>query len=92
MNNAKRTTTLDSFIINKLKNISIASPNPNPNVDSHTEATDINSNQHAVNSNVNDMTISLLSPENDHSSIENNRDGFYKFTTFERRESILLFC
>ena len=80
MNKPKRTATLGSFIIEKLRNISKAFSNSNPNVDTHTETTDVNLNQHTINSHVNEMTIPLLSPKNDRSSIDNNDDGFMNST------------
>ena len=60
MNKSKRTTALASFIIKKMKNISIASSNPNPSVDVHTGTTGVNFNQHAVSSNINGMVMTLL--------------------------------
>ena len=56
MNKPKRTAILDSFIIKKLKNIVIISSNSTPNIDLHTETTDINLNQHAISRNINEMT------------------------------------
>ena len=73
MNKSERTVTLDSFIMKKLKNNPIALSNTNPSVEAHTEITDVNFNQHAINSNVNEMTTSLFSPEN-------NRDGLTNST------------
>ena len=56
MNNTKRTATLDSLIIKKLRHISIESSNPNSSVDTHTETTAVKLNQHAISSNINEMT------------------------------------
>ena len=56
MNETRRTATLDSFIIKKPKNISIISSNPHSSVDAHTETTDVNLHQHAMRSNVIEMT------------------------------------
>ena len=64
MNKPKRTATIASFIIKKLKNISIASSNPNSSVDVHTETVGVNLNQHAINRYVSEMTISLVGPKN----------------------------
>ena len=44
MKKLKRTATLDSFIIKKLKNISIAYSISTPNVDADTEPIDVNFN------------------------------------------------
>ena len=92
MNKSERTVTLDSFIIRKLKNISIAfSSNPNPSVDAHTETTDVNLNQHAISSHVNEMTTPLPSPKNNRLSIENNRDGLTN-STLSNEEDPSLSC
>ena len=48
MKRHKRTATLDSLIINKLKNMLMTSLNPNPGVDRHTETTDANFSRHAI--------------------------------------------
>ena len=83
MNKPKRNTILDSFIIKKPKNISKASSNPNLSEDSHTETTDVNLDQHAISNQVNEMTTSLLSPEN-------NRDDLINSTLTKKIQSYLL--
>ena len=86
MNKIRRTATLDLFFIKKLRNTSIASSlDPNPNIDAHMGTTDINLNQHAISSNVNEMTTSFV-------SLEKNRDGLMNSTFLKRGRLVLVLC
>ena len=92
MKKPKRTATLHSFIIKKLKNISTVSSNPNPSVDAHRETKDVNFNQHIISSHANEMTTPLLSPKNNPSFIENNCDGLINLIPSNESRSIVIFC
>ena len=89
MKKSKRTATFDLFLMKKLKNISIASSTPNPSVDAFAEITDVNLNQHAISSHVNNMTVPLLSSKKNHSFTENNCDCLISSTHSNEEDQFL---
>ena len=56
MNKTRRTITLDSLIIKKLRRIPIKPSNPNSSVNAHTKTTVVELNQHPISSNINEIT------------------------------------